>query len=87
MSDHVPSQQVITLNRNGCSGSFGIRTDNTAIVEAIVLMANRFNLKLIAEGVENKAEVDYLTSIGCYEFQGFHFYKPMPFKEFISLVE
>lgn len=62
-------------------------SDNTAIVEAIVLMANRFNLKLIAEGVENKAEADYLTSIGCYEFQGFHFYKPMPFNEFLSLVQ
>ena len=62
-------------------------SDNTAIVEAIVLMANRFNLKLIAEGVENKSEVEYLTSIGCYEFQGFYFYKPMPFNDFLALVK
>jgi len=62
-------------------------SDNTAIVEAIILMANRFNLKLIAEGVENKAEVDYLTSIGCYEFQGFHFHKPMAFNDFLTLVQ
>lgn len=58
-------------------------SDNRTIVEAIVLMARGFNLKLIAEGVENKKELDVLNEIGCHEYQGFYFYKPMMFDELI----
>ena len=60
------------------------RPDNAAIVEAIVMMANRFDLKLIAEGVENESEVKFLKSMGCVEYQGYYFYQPMSFADFLK---
>ena len=61
--------------------------DNQAIVEAIMLMARRFKLGLIAEGVERLEEVISLKEMGCDAFQGYYFYKPMPFDEFLHLFE
>jgi diguanylate cyclase (GGDEF)-like protein len=60
-------------------------TDNRTIVEAIAMMTSRFGFKLIAEGVETEEELAILLDLGCFEYQGYHFYKPMPFKNFIEL--
>lgn len=48
-----------------------------AIVKSIILLAQAMNLRVIAEGVETKEEVDFLTEYGCFNMQGFYYEKPM----------
>lgn len=54
-------------------------------VETIVKMGQTLNMKVIAEGVELKEQVDYLKSIGCDQYQGYHFSKPLKVDEFETL--
>lgn len=57
------------------------------ILESVVQMAKWLNLRIIAEGVETKSQVDFLLGIGCEYAQGFYFYKPMPLNEFNNLLK
>ncbi len=52
------------------------------IVGAIINMAKGMNLATIAEGVEDKAQLDILIDLGCDEIQGYYFGKPIPANEF-----
>jgi diguanylate cyclase (GGDEF)-like protein len=52
--------------------------DDKAIVMAIIAMARRLNLKVLAEGVEAEAQALFLHECGCDEAQGYHFGRPMP---------
>ncbi|MFV0450352.1 MAG: putative bifunctional diguanylate cyclase/phosphodiesterase [Vibrio sp.] len=49
-----------------------------AIVDTIVMMTRRLNLEVIAEGVENVDELNALKELGCEQFQGYLFDKPLP---------
>ena len=57
------------------------------ILEQVVLMANKLELGLLAEGVETKEQVDLLQKIGCDQVQGYYYAKPMPEEEFFALLE
>lgn len=56
------------------------------IVSSVLSMANRLNMVTIAEGVETKAQADFLSYRGCALAQGYYFYKPMPVAEFEQLL-
>lgn len=56
--------------------------NDAAIIEAIVAVARRFRLALVAEGVEHEAQLDYLRARGCDYFQGFLLGRPVPPAEF-----
>ncbi len=56
--------------------------NNRALCEAIIVMAHKLNLKVIAEGVETEAQKAVLESIGCDFAQGYLFAKPLPVDEF-----
>ncbi|MFI4890088.1 MAG: putative bifunctional diguanylate cyclase/phosphodiesterase [Steroidobacterales bacterium] len=62
------------------------RADDASIVQAIVSLAHSLNLKVIAEGVETTAQLDFLKSIGCDQYQGYHFSQPLPAREFAALM-
>jgi diguanylate cyclase (GGDEF)-like protein/PAS domain S-box-containing protein len=66
-----------------------IATDpsDAAIVQAIITLGTAFGLNVIAEGVENEAQREFLNLHGCHDFQGFLFSKPVPIREFEKLVE
>ncbi len=51
--------------------------NDQAIVDSIIMIASRLNLAVIAEGVENLAQFDALKALGCQQFQGFVFDKPL----------
>ena len=50
---------------------------NMAILRATVALGQSLGLKVIAEGVENAAQYDYLRRIGCDEIQGYYFSRPV----------
>lgn len=58
----------------------GIETDedDRAIVSAIVSLAHSLGLRVVAEGVENQAQVDFLQARGCDLMQGYWFARPLP---------
>lgn len=52
-----------------------------AVLETIILMAEKLNLQYIAEGVETAEQLAFLTKHGCSHIQGYYFYKPLPEKD------
>ena len=52
--------------------------DDACIVNAIVSMAHGLKLNIVAEGVENETQLNYLKSLGCQEIQGFYFGRAVP---------
>jgi len=63
------------------------RADDALIVQAIVSLAHSLRLKVIAEGVETVEQLDFLRAIGCDQYQGFHFSRPLPVREFLALMQ
>ena len=57
------------------------------ILEQVVSMSDKLELGLLAEGVESKAQIDLLQSIGCDPVQGYYYAKPMPEDEFFALLK
>ena len=51
--------------------------DARAIVDAVLKLAHAIGLKVVAEGVENIRQRDILLGLGCDEFQGYLFARPM----------
>jgi EAL domain-containing protein (putative c-di-GMP-specific phosphodiesterase class I) len=51
--------------------------DSAAIVRTIIALGRNLGLKVLAEGVENDAQVDFLLANGCDELQGYWFSKPV----------
>ena len=52
------------------------------ILESIIDMAKKLEIKTVAEGIETKEQVEYLKEIGCDMIQGYYFEKPIQIKEF-----
>jgi diguanylate cyclase (GGDEF)-like protein/PAS domain S-box-containing protein len=59
----------------------GVNSDDAAIVTAIISMAKSLSLKVIAEGVENEAQMSFLRALRCDEIQGYYFSKPLTVDE------
>ena len=57
-----------------------------AVVETIISMAHSLHLKVIAEGVETREQLDFLAEHHCDLIQGYYFSKPLPGKEFASFL-
>jgi predicted signal transduction protein with EAL and GGDEF domain len=50
-------------------------------------MAHTLNLRVVAEGVKTKAELEFLKENGCDEARGFYFSRPLNAKAFAQLLE
>lgn len=57
------------------------------LLNTIIAMGQTLNLNVIAEGVEEKYQADYLNERGCAYYQGYYFSKPVPEKDFFALLE
>jgi len=60
-----------------------ITTDagDAAITTAVVSLARSFGLSVIAEGVETEAHLQFIRNLGCDDYQGYYFSKPLPASE------
>lgn len=58
-----------------------------AIVVLIIDLAHRMGMKVVAEGIENQQQSDFLRAHGCDYLQGFYYYKPMSAEEFSKLLD
>ncbi|WP_409525372.1 EAL domain-containing protein [Nitrincola sp. MINF-07-Sa-05] len=56
--------------------------NDAVIVQAIIAMAQRLGLEIIAEGVETEPQYQFLLEHGCSHFQGYLFSRPLPLSDF-----
>jgi EAL domain-containing protein (putative c-di-GMP-specific phosphodiesterase class I) len=67
-------------------GVDGQDADSTAVVRAMIEIANALGMKTIAEGVETEEQLARLQELGCVEAQGYLFSKPKPASEIAGMV-
>lgn len=65
-------------------------TDNSRrgkiIISAVISMAEKLGLPVIAEGVETKEQAEMLSDFGCNQMQGYYFSRPVPAEEYEKLL-
>jgi diguanylate cyclase (GGDEF)-like protein len=66
--------------------NLGFDADNQALCEAMVMLAHKLGLKVIAEGVETTDQRDFLVAVGCDFAQGFLYSEPVPSDQFEARV-
>jgi diguanylate cyclase (GGDEF)-like protein len=66
--------------------AIALDSDVAAIALAIITMAHSLQLKVIAEGVENKTQINFLKTNRCDEIQGYYFCPPQSSKKMTALL-
>ena len=61
--------------------------EDKAIIRAIIALSKSLGINVIAEGAEDKEQIEFLYKNGCKEIQGYYFSKPLPATDFKSFVE
>jgi len=67
-------------------GDIGRNTDSTAIIRAVIGLAGDLGIRTAAEGIETKAQLQWLATHGCTEGQGFYFSRPLADAELRSFL-
>ncbi|MGI9203974.1 MAG: putative bifunctional diguanylate cyclase/phosphodiesterase [Woeseiaceae bacterium] len=75
----------LKIDRSYVSGLTKNKKD-AALIAAMIALAQKLDLKVIAEGVETRQQVDMLKNLGCSEFQGFFVSASIPAEEFSKLL-
>ena len=57
------------------------RSDCAAIIEAVVNLARKLNMRSVAEGIETSEQLAAVSESGCDEVQGYFFNRPVPASE------
>jgi diguanylate cyclase (GGDEF)-like protein len=63
------------------------RAEDVAITGAIIAMAHGLGIEVVAEGVENETQAEFLRTSKCDMLQGYHYAMPMPFNDLLELME
>lgn len=61
--------------------------DDAVITEGIIALARSLQLQVVAEGVENLEQLQFLQELQCDEVQGYYFSRPLPSKDFESYLK
>ncbi|WP_188858644.1 putative bifunctional diguanylate cyclase/phosphodiesterase [Marinobacterium nitratireducens] len=67
-------------------GGVNSSKDDEEIVRAVINLAHNLNKKVIAEGVENKAQLEFLIRHECDQVQGYFFSPPVPVEDFMRML-
>lgn len=78
--------QHLKLDRSFVTG-LPADAEDVAIASATISLAHNLGMDVVAEGVEEEAQRDFLSQRGCEKIQGFLFSRPLPEKEFIAWYE
>ncbi|MHC1479763.1 putative bifunctional diguanylate cyclase/phosphodiesterase [Frateuria aurantia] len=81
----LPAIEYLKLDRSFVSG-VPTKTDDVAIVEALLGIARSLGLHTIAEGVENEAQHQFMLRSGCDEGQGYYYAYPLDAEEIERLL-
>ncbi len=68
-------QQIVSLD------------EKQAVVDAIIQMAHRLKMEVVAEGVESVQQLNLLRDMGCDYIQGYYYSKPIPMNELIEFLQ
>jgi len=60
--------------------------EDQALVSAVVYLAHEFGLRVVAEGVEEKEQLDFLASLSCDQYQGYFFSRPVSVKDLAPML-
>jgi diguanylate cyclase (GGDEF)-like protein len=78
------------FNKLKIDGSFvrgaAVRSETISIIQAIVTLANCFQMTITAEGVETQEDYRRMADLGCHQMQGYLFGRPVPFERATELV-
>lgn len=58
-----------------------------AIIETIIFMAHKLNIRVVAEGIETGEQLDFLSKLGCDYAQGHYFSEAIPADSFVELIK
>jgi EAL domain-containing protein (putative c-di-GMP-specific phosphodiesterase class I) len=62
-------------------------SDDVVIVEAVLGLGKHFGLKVVAEGVEDNEQLEFLKRQGCDIAQGYHLSPPLAFEQYVAWLE
>jgi diguanylate cyclase (GGDEF)-like protein len=78
------------FNKLKIDGSFvrgaATRSETISIIQAIVTLANCFQMTITAEGIETQDDYRRMVQLGCHQMQGYLFGRPVPFERATELV-
>jgi diguanylate cyclase (GGDEF)-like protein len=60
--------------------------DDVTIVRAVIQLAHNLDMQVVAEGVENEAQLEFLRAEGCDEIQGYLVSRPVPAEQLAELL-
>ena len=55
-----------------------VDSEEGAIIKAVITLAKKLNLRIVAEGVETGDQLQFLNAHGCHEMQGYYLSRPLP---------
>lgn len=76
---------IVKLDKEFLSNSLN-KSDMCIMIKHLIQLMHDFDLKVVAEGVETKEDVDVLRTYGCDMAQGYYFSKPVPKDMFYRLI-
>ena len=77
---HIPAQEL-KIDKSFVS-TMMVDSQDLELVKIMIHIAHQFGLKVVAEGVEDRAVMQRLRELGCDYIQGYFFSKPLPAAEF-----
>lgn len=81
---HYPVD-VLKIDRSFVDAITNDKRQNS-IVDVVLAIADNYEVKVVAEGVETKQQLDYLQNLKCDFFQGYYLSKPLAWEVFYSAI-
>ncbi len=75
---------IIKIDRS-FTRAIGLGRAEEALIETILVMAKRLDLRVVAEGVETREQYDYLSARGCDFVQGHFLGRPVDAAQFLEM--
>jgi EAL domain-containing protein (putative c-di-GMP-specific phosphodiesterase class I) len=76
---------MVKLDKEFINNIFSSDQDKI-VVESVINLIKELKLKIVAEGIETKEQLDFLKNNQCDFGQGYYFSKPVPKDEWIHII-